>query len=75
MQGSLALQGRVEFGYGQIFDIGDFRDWWRWGRTCGEESLLHSIAVVYVDVHVQHALVILQQLEYGQHDIIDVAEA
>lgn len=31
--------------------------------------------MVHINVHVQHALVILQQLQYGQHYVIDVAEA
>eukprot|EP00850_Spirogloea_muscicola_P008017 SM000042S15284 [mRNA] locus=s42:174238:177192:+ [translate_table: standard] len=40
----------------------------------GVEGLLHAVAVVDVDVDVQHALVVLEELQDGQHDVVDVAE-
>ena len=39
------------------------------------EGLLHAVAVVDVDVDVQHARVVLQQLQDAQHDVVHVAEA
>mmetsp|Transcript_9054 Transcript_9054/g.30018 ORF Transcript_9054/g.30018 Transcript_9054/m.30018 type:complete len:336 (+) Transcript_9054:57-1064(+) len=39
------------------------------------EGLLDAVAVVDVNVHVQHARVYLEQLQDGQHDVVDVAEA
>lgn len=39
------------------------------------EGLLHAVAVVHVDVDVQHARVVLEQLQDGQHQVVDVAEA
>lgn len=36
---------------------------------------LHPVAMVDVDVDVQHALVELQQLQDAEHDVVDVAEA
>ena len=39
------------------------------------EGLLDAVAVVHVDVDVQDARVDLEQLEDGQHDVVDVAEA
>ena len=41
----------------------------------GVEGLLDAVAVVHVDVDVEHALVVLEQLENGEHDVVDVAEA
>lgn len=41
----------------------------------GVEGLLDAVAVVHVDVHVQHALVVLQQLQDPEHDVVHVAEA
>jgi len=41
----------------------------------GEECLLHAVPMVYVDVNVQHAVVVLEQLQDGQHNVVDVAEA
>ena len=41
----------------------------------GVEGLLHAVPVVDVDVDVEHSLVVLQELEDGQHDVVDVAEA
>ena len=38
------------------------------------EGLLHAVAVVDVNVHVQHARVHLEQLEDGEHDVVGVAE-
>lgn len=38
------------------------------------ERFFNSVAVVDVDVDVQHALVGLQQLQNGQHAIIDIAK-
>ncbi|KAI4136886.1 MAG: hypothetical protein LQ340_008112, partial [Diploschistes diacapsis] len=39
------------------------------------EGLLDPVAVVHVDVDVQHARVRVQQLQDRQHDVVDVAEA
>lgn len=39
------------------------------------EGLLHAVAVVYVDVDVENARVILEQLEDGDVDVVYVAEA
>lgn len=39
------------------------------------ERLLDSVTVVHVDVDVQHARVVLEQLQYGDDDVVDVAEA
>jgi len=44
----------------------------RGGRARG---LGRTVAVVDVDVDVQHARVALEQLEDGEHDVVDVAEA
>mmetsp|Transcript_21460 Transcript_21460/g.55233 ORF Transcript_21460/g.55233 Transcript_21460/m.55233 type:complete len:327 (-) Transcript_21460:288-1268(-) len=41
----------------------------------GVEGLLHAVAVVDVDVDVQHARVVLEQLEDREHDVVHVAEA
>mmetsp|Transcript_1791 Transcript_1791/g.2943 ORF Transcript_1791/g.2943 Transcript_1791/m.2943 type:complete len:340 (-) Transcript_1791:445-1464(-) len=41
----------------------------------GVEGLLHAVSVMDVDVDVQHALVLLQQLQDAQHAIVHVAEA
>ena len=41
----------------------------------GVEGLLDAVAVVDVDVDVQHALVVLEQLEDGEHDVVGIAEA
>mmetsp|Transcript_21840 Transcript_21840/g.55418 ORF Transcript_21840/g.55418 Transcript_21840/m.55418 type:complete len:490 (-) Transcript_21840:14-1483(-) len=41
----------------------------------GVEGLLDTVAVVDVDVDVQHALVVLEQLQDRQHDVVHVAEA
>lgn len=38
------------------------------------ERFFNSVAVVDVDVDVQHALVGLEQLQNGQHAIIDIAK-
>ena len=35
---------------------------------------LHPVAVVNVDVDVEHARVVLEQLKDGQHDVVHVAE-
>lgn len=39
------------------------------------ERLLDPIAVVDVDVDVQHTRVVFEQLQDGQHQVVDVAEA
>mmetsp|Transcript_19563 Transcript_19563/g.49742 ORF Transcript_19563/g.49742 Transcript_19563/m.49742 type:complete len:489 (-) Transcript_19563:155-1621(-) len=39
------------------------------------ERLLHAVAMVHVDVDVQHARVVAQQLQDGQHQVVHVAEA
>mmetsp|Transcript_11269 Transcript_11269/g.16610 ORF Transcript_11269/g.16610 Transcript_11269/m.16610 type:complete len:271 (+) Transcript_11269:142-954(+) len=39
------------------------------------ESLLHPISVMDINVHVQHPRVVLEQLQYGQHNVVYVAEA
>lgn len=41
----------------------------------GPEGLLHAVAVVDVDVDVQDARVVAQELEDGEDDVVDVAEA
>ena len=41
----------------------------------GPESLLDAVAVVHVDVDVQHARVVAEELQDGEHDVVDVAEA
>ena len=41
----------------------------------GVEGLLDAVAVVDVDVDVEHPLVVLEQLQDGQDDVVDVAEA
>mmetsp|Transcript_7849 Transcript_7849/g.19970 ORF Transcript_7849/g.19970 Transcript_7849/m.19970 type:complete len:228 (+) Transcript_7849:888-1571(+) len=38
------------------------------------EGLLDAVAVVDVDVEVQHARVVLEQLQDGQHQVVEVAE-
>ena len=38
-------------------------------------TLFYSVSVVDVDVDVQHAIVVLEQLQDGQHNVVDVAEA
>jgi hypothetical protein len=38
------------------------------------ERLLHSIAMVDVNVDVEHTLVFLQELKDAQHNVVDVAE-
>jgi len=43
--------------------------------VCGVEGILHAVAVVDINVDVQHAAVVLEHLEDGQHDVVDVAEA
>ena len=43
--------------------------------VCGVKSLLNTISVVDVDIDVEHPLVVLEQLQDGQHDVVDVAEA
>ena len=39
------------------------------------KRLLHAIPMMDVDVHIQHSVVLLQQLQDGEHDVVDVAEA
>ena len=39
-----------------------------------EKGLLDAVAMVHVDVDVEDALVVLQELEDGEHNIINVAE-
>ena len=41
----------------------------------GVERLLHSISVVDVDINVENPLVVFQQLQDGQDNVVDVAEA
>lgn len=46
------------------------------GAPVGEvESLLYTIAVVHIDVDVQHARVHLEQLQNAEHKVVHVAEA
>jgi len=40
----------------------------------GEEGLLDAVAVVHVDVDVEHARVVAQELQDREHDVVDVAE-
>lgn len=42
--------------------------------VCQVEGLLNSVPMVDVNVHVQHPRMVLEQLQDGQHQIIDVAE-
>ena len=44
-------------------------------RACGQEGFLHAVAVVDVDVNVQHPLVVLEQLQDRQHNVIDIAKS
>ena len=39
------------------------------------KCLLHTIAVMHVDVDVKHPLMVLEQLQNRKHNIVDVAEA
>lgn len=41
----------------------------------GVEGLFYTVTVMHVNVNVQDALVVLKQLQDGQHDVVDVAEA
>ena len=41
----------------------------------GVEGLLHAVPVVHVNVNVQHAPVVLEQLQDAQHNVVHVAEA
>lgn len=41
----------------------------------GIEGLLDPVPVVYVNVQVEHAGVVLEHVEDGQHNVVDVAEA
>ncbi len=41
----------------------------------GEEGLLDAVAVMDVNINVQHARVDAQQLQDGEHNVVDVAEA
>ena len=38
-------------------------------------SHLYSIPVVNIDINVDHSRMILQQLQDGDHDVVDVAKA
>ena len=38
-------------------------------------SHLHSVPVVNIDINVDHSGMILQQLQDGDHDVVDVAKA
>ena len=40
-----------------------------------EESLLNSIAMMHVDIQVEHPGIDLQQLQDTEHDIVNVAES
>ncbi|TKC40757.1 hypothetical protein EI555_019403 [Monodon monoceros] len=40
--------------------------------VCGIEGLFHAIAMVNINVNIQHSLVILQQFQDSQDDIIDI---
>ena len=40
-----------------------------------QKRFLHSITMVDVNVNIQHPVVILQQLQNGQHNVIDITEA
>lgn len=43
--------------------------------VCGLEGGFHAVAVVDVDVDVEDALVLRQEVLDGEHDVVDVAEA
>mmetsp|Transcript_21755 Transcript_21755/g.64501 ORF Transcript_21755/g.64501 Transcript_21755/m.64501 type:complete len:428 (+) Transcript_21755:163-1446(+) len=43
--------------------------------VCRVKGLLDAVAVVDVNVNVEHAAVVLEQLEDGKHDVVRVAEA
>ena len=36
---------------------------------------LHTISMVNIDVNVQHPLMVLEQLQDGKDNVVDVAEA
>lgn len=40
----------------------------------GQERFFHSVTMMDVDVHIQHPLLVLQQLENGQHDVVNITE-
>lgn len=39
------------------------------------ERLLDAVAMVNVDVYIQHAMVLFQELQDGKNNVVDVAEA
>ena len=39
------------------------------------KSAAYSVAMMYVHVYIQHTLEATQQLQYGKHNVVDVAEA
>ena len=41
----------------------------------GEEGLLNAVAVVHVDVNVQHTWVVPEQLQNREHNVVDIAES
>lgn len=43
--------------------------------VCGPESLLDTIAVMDVNINVEYAWMVKEELEYGKNDVIDVAKA
>lgn len=43
--------------------------------TCCEEGFLYAIAMVHINIDVQHPRVVLQQLQDRQHDVVYIAEA
>ena len=40
----------------------------------GQKRLFYSIPMMNVNVNIQHTVVVLQQLQNGQHNVIDVTE-
>lgn len=49
--------------------------YYRHDSVCEVERLFNSITVMDVDIHIEHTLMCLQELQNSEHDIIDVAEA
>ena len=43
--------------------------------VCGVEGLFHAVAMMNINIDIQDSLVHFQQFKYGQHDIVDIAEA
>ena len=40
-----------------------------------QEGFFHAVAMMHVNVNVQHPLVIFEQLQNGQNNVVDITEA